>query len=90
MRPVANLVAATLEPAGERDLDLGGDRVAGEHLGCFARTAEDDSAARDVALERRVGDDNHAVLVRDRELLLRDLLHRLAQHFRVIEAHVGQ
>ena len=61
-----------------------------EGLGSLTRASEPDLAGGDELRERLVGKKDDAVLLRDRELLARDRLARVAEHVSVLEPHVRE
>ena len=81
---------AALEPARERDLDLALERPAEEGRRGLARAADDDVRRRPGGANSVVGEHGDRPLLHDRELLGRDLLARLAEHVRVLEADVRE
>ena len=89
MGAVPDLVAASFEPAGKRDLDVALDGSAEEGGGRLAGAAEDDVRAGEVR-ELLVGQHGDPPLPDDGELLRRDLLPGVAEHVGVLEPDVGQ
>ncbi len=88
---VAHLACAALEPAGKRDDRPRCDRVADERLGGLAGAAEHDLPGRHEGREGVVRQHHYRVVIMDNgELLLRDLLQRVAEHVGVLEPHVRE
>jgi hypothetical protein len=91
VRAVADLVLSALEASGERDLGIVLDLPAEERLGSFACAAlHDRGVVGHEPLECVVRHDNYSCRMTNSELLLRDLLARLAEHLGVLQRNVRE
>ena len=90
MRAVPNVLATALEPARERDLDLGLDRPPEEGLRRLSGAAEPDLVLRHEVSPFGLAEDDDGARGDDRQLLARDRLTRRTEDLGVLERDVRQ